>query len=128
MKEEKEPLRLRFFAGEFAVCQLRDASGVDFTQEFVFLSQTPDELSLVCAADAVPATAIQVESGWSLFRVEGVLDFGLVGILSRLSSVLAAAGISLFAVSTFATDYLLVKTRDLPAAQGALRASGYVLL
>jgi hypothetical protein len=120
MSEERGSLRFRFFDGEFAVCKLPDASGVDFSQECVFLSKTPDELSLVCPAESVPGNALKVEKGWALFRVEGTLDFALVGILAKISTALAASGISIFAVSTFDTDYILIKTPFLAAARHAL--------
>jgi hypothetical protein len=121
-------LQLRFFKGEFAVCQLRDLSKLDLSQNLCFLAKTPDELSLVCAADSVPENAIKTEGGWSLFRIEGQLDFGLIGILAKLTTLLAENNISVFAVSTFNTDYILVKTISLAAARELFKDNGYGIL
>lgn len=126
---QKLPQRtLRFFEEEFAVCRLRDLSGVDLSQPLFFLAKTPDELSLVCPAASVPSNAAKTESGWSMFRINGQLDFALVGILAKITTLLAENGISVFAVSTFDTDYILVKTASLPAARGLLQAEGYGIL
>ncbi|GAB4523923.1 MAG: hypothetical protein Fur0018_07060 [Anaerolineales bacterium] len=94
-------------------------------QPFVAAVRTPDEFSLVCPADISVEGAQQVEHGWSLLKVAGPLDFSLVGVLADLSAALAAASVSLFAISTFDTDYLLVKTDSLPAAVTALREAGH---
>lgn len=93
-----------------------------------FLARTEDELSLVCEEGLVPAGALAVEGPWSCFRVVGSLDFSLVGILAELTANLAGAGVSVFAVSTFDTDYLLVRERDREAAVAALRSGGHRLL
>ncbi|MDO9407046.1 ACT domain-containing protein [Patulibacter sp.] len=86
--------------------------------------RTDDELSIVCPAAEVPAD-VRHEGPWRALRVAGPLDFALVGILTRLTAPLAAAGISIFALSTFDTDYVLVRAGDLGAAVGALRDAGH---
>ncbi len=93
---------------------------------FVSITRTPDELSIVCAADAVPA-GIRCEPGWRALMVEGPLDFGLTGILASIATPLARAEISIFAISTFDTDYVLVKAATLDAAIEALTRSGFSL-
>ncbi|MCD8349433.1 MAG: ACT domain-containing protein [Planctomycetaceae bacterium] len=118
-------MTLRFYDIDLSVCRLRDGGGIDVSSEFFFLARTPDEVSLVCLSDDVPFDAEKVESGWGMFRVEGELDFGLVGILSRLTAILAENGISVFAVSTFNTDYVLVKKPQLELARSSLIAAGY---
>ena len=123
-----QQLQLHFYKGEFSVCQLRDLSKLDLSQNLCFLAKTPDELSLVCSSECVPENAIKAEGGWSMFRVEGQLDFGLIGILAKITTLLAENNISVFAVSTFNTDYILVKTAALPAARELLRAEGYGIL
>lgn len=115
---------LKAIPGEFSVCSLTGMEGVSLEDEFCFLSRTDEELSLVCRSEVVPAGARKVESGWRMFRVEGVLDFSLTGILSRLSSALAEARIGIFAVSTFNTDYILVRSADFDRAREALRRIG----
>jgi hypothetical protein len=91
--------------------------------ELVSLTRTADELSVVCAADAAPS-GVRAESGWRAFKVLGPLDFALVGILAQLAGVLAQAGVSLFAISTYDTDYILVKEDMLGRALAALREAG----
>lgn len=95
--------------------------------ELVSITRTPDELSVVCAEhDSNPGAAagMVVEAGWRVLRVAGPLDFSLTGVLAALSTALAQAGISIFAISTFDTDYLMVKEPTLEAAVRALRAVG----
>ena len=119
-------LLLRVLEETFVVCQLPLDYELPLSSlqgEFVSITRTSDELSLVCNANNVPPNA-KCESGWRCLKVEGVLEFSLVGILSRLSTVLAEAGISIFAVSTFNTDYLLVKSESLGDAVSALRKAG----
>lgn len=118
-------MKLRFFDREFSVCRLPDGGGVDVSAEFFFLSRTPDELSLVCPSDSAPPDALKVEQGWRMFRVEGKLDFGLIGIVAGITRVLAEKNIGVFVVSTFDTDYVLIKWSGTDAAREALRDAGY---
>ena len=91
---------------------------------FASVTRTADELSLVCAASAVPQ-GIQCEQGWRLFRIEGPLDFTLTGILASVAQPLAEAGISIFTISTYDTDYVMVKEQDVEKAVHALTAAGH---
>lgn len=116
---------LKTLQAEFSVCRLPDLSLVDFNEEFLFLGKTDEELSLVCAASAVPENALIREDGWRALRVDGVLDFSLVGILSSLCAVLAENQIAVFAMSTYNTDYLLVRSPDFERALSALAAAGH---
>ena len=90
------------------------------------VTRTPTELSLVRRPGAVPPGAV-VEPGWRALFVGGALDFGLVGILAGLSGTLAAAGVSIFVLSTFATDTVLVNEVDLDRAVAALTADGHTV-
>ena len=85
--------------------------GVDFFS----ITKTRDELSIVCPEEKV-SQHVKVERGWRCFKVEGPLDFGLTGILSSLAQPLAEAKISIFAISTFDTDYILIKKENLQKA------------
>ncbi|OWJ65742.1 ACT domain-containing protein [Inquilinus limosus] len=98
---------------------------VDWSDPFVTVSRTRDELSVVCPEARVPAET-RAERGWRGFKVEGPLDFALTGILARLAAPLAEAGISIFAISTYDTDYLLVRTGDLEAATSVLQRENTV--
>jgi len=112
----------------FTVCQLSDVSCIDFSREFVFFSRTDEELSLVCETCFTPANTLAREDGWRGFRVSGVLDFSLVGILAKISGILAAQGISIFAVSTYNTDYIFTKADVFDRAIAALSSAGYANL
>lgn len=121
-------MNLNVLPQAFSVCQISDVSGVDFSREFVFLSKTDEEFSLVCETVSVPANTIALEDGWRGFRVCGVLDFSLVGILAELSGLLAKADISIFAVSTYNTDYLFTKADVFDRALETLAGAGYAIL
>ena len=110
------------------VCKVADLTDVPLDGELFFLARTEEELSLVCPTRDTPANTLAREDGWRGLRVRGVLDFALVGILARLSGVLAEAGIPIFAVSTFNTDYLLVRENQFDRALAALAAAGYAIV
>lgn len=114
-------LKLNLLPEQLAVCRLLpDAPLPDWlTSGWQSVTRTAEELSIVCEAQHVPES-VQCEKPWRAFAVEGPLDFSEVGILARLSGALADARISLFAVSTFDTDYLLVRAADVDAAARAL--------
>ncbi len=120
-------MTLQVLPQAFTVCQIKDVASVDFTREFVFLSKTDEELSLVCECQFAPANTTAREDGWRGFRVQGVLDFSLVGILAKLSALLAAHGISIFAVSTYNTDYLFTKADVFDRTLTVLSEAGYSL-
>lgn len=89
----------------FSVCKVKDYSQVDLSQAYCFIGKTNCENSLVCATDSVPANATEREDGWRAFRIVGTLDFSLIGILSKISTILANEKIGIFVISTFNTDY-----------------------
>jgi hypothetical protein len=90
------------------------------------VTRTPDELSVVCDASAVPDD-VRCERGWRCLRVAGAMPFTLVGVLASLTAPIAAAGVGVFALSTFDTDYLLVKESDFARAVEALRTAGHTV-
>ena len=91
----------------------------------LFFARTDEELSLLCPTAALPEEMLLYrDDGWRALRVAGSLDFSLMGILSRLTGVIAQAGVPLSAVSTYDTDYLFIKEAHLPAALFALRQAG----
>ena len=78
-------MKLQALPQAFTVCQVSDLSGVDFSRDFVFVTKTDEEVSLVCETECVPPNALAREDGWRAFRVSGVLEFSLVGILAKIS-------------------------------------------
>ena len=118
-------MKLREVPGEYAVWRLPPDAGLPEVEAVGFLSitRTKEEVSVVSSASAVP-NGVECESGWSCLQVVGPLPFELTGILARLTALLAGAKIPIFAVSTYDTDYLLVRTENLQAACTALREGG----
>lgn len=110
---------------EFSVCKVTDYSEVDLTDEYCFIGKTDEENSLVCLLESTPQNTIERDDGWKAFRVNGTLDFSLIGILSKIATELANAGISIFAISTYNTDYVLVKSEKYDAAIETLCRAGY---
>lgn len=118
-------MKIKFFKNDFSISKLRDLGKLNMSSDLFFFAKTADELSLVCPSGEVPENAITVDGGWRMFRVEGQLDFALVGILSKLTQILAARNISVFAISTYDTDYVLVKEGKLEETREVLRENGY---
>ncbi|MBR2523712.1 MAG: ACT domain-containing protein [Clostridiales bacterium] len=118
-------MELKILNYELTVCKVNDTSSIDLDSEFFFAARTDEEISLVCKTSDVPSETIEREDGWRGFRITGVLDFGLIGILSKISGILADNGIGIFAVSTYNTDYILVKEENFDRALSALSDNGY---
>jgi hypothetical protein len=112
----------------FTVCKIENISKVDLKDEYYFLSKADEELSLVCTAKNVPDNTLDREDGWRGFRIQGVLDFSLIGILSKISSILAENEISIFAVSTYQTDYIFIQERNFEKALKVLENNGYEIV
>ena len=121
----KGTLTLSALPDTFAICRLDARAPIPLWArgDFVSITRTRDELSIVCAQSNVP-DGIMCERDWRALRVEGKLDFALTGVLVALGVPLADAGISIFAISTFDTDYILVKARDLEKAKHVLQEAG----
>lgn len=107
-----------------SVCKLEAGTALPLDAAFCFVGKTDQELSLVCPTERVPPNTLAREDGWRAFRVAGPLDFSLVGILAGLSTALREAGISIFALSTYDTDYILVKEERFSQALGVLEDTG----
>lgn len=118
-------MKLKILPFELSVCKVSDTSAIDLNEDFYFVGRTDEEISLVCKTSSVPGATTAREDGWKGFRIEGVLDFSLIGILSKISSVLAENKIGIFAVSTYNTDYILVKEENFGRALKALEDAGY---
>ncbi len=124
---EPRTLTLELVPGTFAVCRLGPTEPLPAwagAGPFVSVTRTGAELSIVCLQESVPA-AVLAEPGWRCLRVAGPLGFGMTGILASLSGPLASSGVSIFVVSTYDTDYLMVQERDLDRARDALTRAGH---
>ncbi len=121
-------MKLELLPDLFTVCQVSDEKGVDLRVPFTFFSRTDEESSLVCPVSACPPGAVSRQDGWRCLRVPGPLDFSLTGILARIAGVLAEEKIPIFALSTYNTDYVLIREEWTEKALAALAAAGYELL
>ena len=110
---------------KLSVCKVADISDIKLTADIYFIGKTDEELSLVCRTEDTPENTTKCSDGWRGFRIQGVLDFSLVGILSKLSGILAEHKIGIFAVSTYNTDYILVKEENFDRALEVLASEGY---
>lgn len=116
---------LKVINADFSVCKVKDYSEVNIDASYCFTGKTDEENSLVCLKENVPGNTIERDDGWRAFRIEGVLDFSLIGILSAISGILAENKIGIFAISTYNTDYILTKEENFGLALDVLRNAGY---
>lgn len=121
-------MELKRIDGDFSVCKPEDFSQVNFHAAYCFTGKTDEENSLVCLTEDVPENVTEREDGWKGFRIQGVLDFSLVGILAGISKILAENEIGIFALSTYNTDYIFTKQTDYEKALKVLGEAGYYVV
>ena len=122
-----EKLRIRLLQGTYAVCQIKDTENIlncFDEKDFFSITKTEDEISVVMLQDKI-SSEIKAEKDWRILKVEGTLDFSLIGILAKISGILAKNSISIFVISTFNTDYILVKEEKIEKAMTVLSKEGY---
>lgn len=115
-------------AYDFSVCKVADFSAVDIESDFCFIGKTDEEQSVVCITEAVPLNTTERDDGWKAFRIKGVLDFSLIGILAKIATLLAENEIGIFAVSTYNTDYILTKADNFEKAISVLNNADYKII
>ena len=118
-------MELKNLGVELTICKVTDTEKIKFDEEYCFYSRTDEEKSLVCQTKDTPANTIEREDGWQGFRIQGILDFSMVGVLSKISKILADNKIGIFVVSTYNTDYILTKTENFNKALEVLEKEGY---
>ena len=118
-------MELKTIPYNFTVCKLMSVGDLPSGIDFCFTAKTDEEISLVCKTEDVPENTLVRDDGWKGFRIEGVLDFSLIGILSKISAILAENKVGIFAVSTYNTDYIFVKEENFDKAINALKDNGY---
>ena len=122
-----EKLRIRLLQGTYAVCQIKDTENIlncFDEKDFFSITKTEDEISVVMLQDKI-SSDVKVEKDWRILKVEGTLDFSLIGILAKISGILVKNSISIFVISTFNTDYILVKEEKIEKAMTVLSKEGY---
>ena len=120
-------LRMDALGQEFSICKVADYSQINLELPFVFTGSTDEEKSLVCPTELVPQNTVERDNGWKALRIIGMLDFSLIGILARISGILADNDIGIFAVSTFNTDYIFVKKYNFDKAIKELEDAGFII-
>ena len=118
-------MKLKRLEHQLTVCKVSDIQDIDLSADYYFIGKTDEEISLVCRTKDTPTKTIERNDGWRGFRIQGVLDFSLIGILSELSGILAEHKIGIFVISTYNTDYILVKEENFERALNILESEGY---
>ena len=121
-------MKIKALDCDFSVCKVPDYSKVDFNGEYFFLGKTDEENSLVCATKDAPSNTIERDDNWKAFRIQGMLDFSLIGVLSKILALLAENNIGIFALSTYNTDYIFTKADNFQTALKVLKNAGYEIL
>ena len=125
MELQEAEMKIEKIDHDFSVCRVEDYSQTDLGSEYCFIGKTDEECSLVCITDDMPGNVTDHDDGWKAFRIQGTLDFSLVGILAKLSALMAENGIGIFAVSTYNTDYILTKKENFEKAMEVLELAEY---
>ena len=118
-------MELKKLPDALTVCKLARPEDADVSKDLFFLGRTDEEISLVCRTEDVPDNTTAREDGWRCFRIRGELAFYLTGILAGIAGILAEHDISIFAVSTYNTDYVFIKEELFEKALDVLRQEGY---
>ena len=121
-------MELKKIDNKLTVCKVSEVSDINLAADLYFVGKTDEELSLVCKTEDTPQNTVERDDGWRGLRIQGVLDFSLIGILSKLSGILAENKIGIFAVSTYNTDYILVKEENYERALTVLASEGYTVV
>ena len=121
-------MEIKIIDRKFSICKVENYNTININDEDVFIGKTDEENSLVCETNKVPNNATHIDNGWKAFRIQGVLDFSLIGILSKISTLLAENKIGIFAISTYNTDYILTKEENFQKAIDILEKNNYKII
>lgn len=121
-------MNLKKLPYELSICKLNSVTDYNLDLDFCSFAKTDDEISLVCKTEDVPFDVITRDDGWCGFYFDETLDFSLIGVLAKISAVLSENNIGIFVVSTYNTDYILVKSENFDRAVSVLKSNGYTFL
>jgi len=121
-------MNIKLIKEKFSICKVEDVSSLDFNCGYLFLAVTDDEISVICPEDKVPSSAYATEGDWFAFKIDETLDFSTVGILAKISTILAQNNMPILAISTYNTDYIFVKSEHTSSAVKALEDNNYRVL
>lgn len=121
-------MKIKVIKREFSICKVDSLDKIDFSDKYCFVGKTDEEISVICSTKHAPQETISRSDGWRAFRLQGQLDLTLIGVLSALTDILARNKIGLMAVSTYNTDYVLVRAADLEKALLLLEDQDYKII
>ncbi len=120
-------MNIKLLDGDFTICKISNTQNIPLDDDFCFVSKTDEEISLVCVTENVPTNTIERDDGWKALRIQGQMEFSLIGVLAKITRVIAEEKIGVFAISTYNTDYILTKKEDFEKAVFSLQQNGYIL-
>ncbi len=120
-------MKIEFLNYDLVVCKVSSMADIKAQGEFFSVTNTGEEISVICEKKYLDFDYIEANMDWSMFRVVGNLDFSLVGIISKISAILAENKISIFVLSTYNTDYVLIKKECIKDAKRLLSNNGYLV-
>ncbi len=121
-------MELKILKQNFSICKVKEINNINIDNEFLFIGKTDDEISIVCAEEYIPINYTDISENWKCIKIMGTLDFSLIGILSKISTILTENNISIFVVSTYNTDYILVKEDKIDLAKKSLEENNYTFI
>ena len=121
-------MKLKVINEDFSICKVKEISDINLNAQYCFVGKTDEEISVVCSINDIPKNVVARDDEWKAFKIEGVLDFSLIGILSKISQILAENKIGIFAISTYNTDYILTKKENFLKALEVLNEAGYEII
>lgn len=127
MRKGVSELEIKVIDQDFSICKPENLSQIKWEEDYFFIGKTDEELSLVCSTESVSDNTLSRDDGWKAFRIQGVLDFSLIGILSRITTLLADNKIGVLSISTYNTDYILTKKENFEDALRVLSDNGYII-
>lgn len=120
-------MNIKLLDYDFSIVKVDNINNIDFNKEYFFYSKTDEEISIVCKGIDEPKNYISISRNWKGFRIDGVLDFSLIGIIKEVSTILANNKIGIFVISTYNTDYVFVKEENFIKTVDLLKANNYIV-
>lgn len=121
-------MKLKILNNTFSICQVDSLNNINLDKDFLFVGKTNEEISIVCDSNDIPDNSIKADNNWKCIKIDGILDFSLIGILSKISTILADNNIGIFVVSTYNTDYILVRKQNIELARKCLEENNYIFI
>ena len=121
-------MNIKVFDYRFSIIKVDNINNIDINKEFFFYSKTDKEISIVCKEEDEVKEYKEISRRWKCFRIEGTLDFSLIGIIKKISTILANNNIGIFVVSTYDTDYIFVKEENLDKTLVLLKENNYEII